>query len=165
MAQHDLFRYWLHRLNHTIPFLWRLHAVHHSVEKIYWLNTSRFHPFEKALQFVMDAFPFMLLGVNEEVFALHVILYGVNGFFQHANIDLKFGWLNYLVSSAELHRWHHSKAPEAVDRNFASPLPLWDLLFGTCYFPADRKPSDFGIHEPMARNWIGQMLHPFRKTP
>ena len=45
----DFARYWLHRLNHTIPVLWRLHAVHHSVDKMYWMNTSRFHPLEKAM--------------------------------------------------------------------------------------------------------------------
>ena len=58
----DLLRYWLHRWNHTLPFLWRFHAVHHSVDKLYWLNTSRFHPFEKLLQFLMDVTPFVLLG-------------------------------------------------------------------------------------------------------
>src|SRR5688572_17638683 len=33
----DFFRYWLHPLSHTLPFLWRLHAVHHSVDKLYWM--------------------------------------------------------------------------------------------------------------------------------
>ncbi|MEY3835620.1 MAG: hypothetical protein RI989_1048 [Bacteroidota bacterium] len=27
----DFFRYWIHRLSHTVPFLWRFHAVHHAL--------------------------------------------------------------------------------------------------------------------------------------
>ena len=112
----ELLRYWLHRLAHTWPLLWRLHAVHHSPEKLYWLNVGRFHPLEKALQFVLDALPFMLLGVNEQVIALYFVFYSINGFFQHSNIHLRYGLLNYLISSAELHRWHHSRIPPGVVR-------------------------------------------------
>ena len=28
--------YWGHRLTHTVPFLWRFHAVHHSIELMDW---------------------------------------------------------------------------------------------------------------------------------
>ncbi len=157
----DLFRYWLHRLNHTIPFLWRLHAVHHSVDKIYWLNTSRFHPLEKAMQFMMDAFPFILLGVNEQVFALHVILYGVNGFFQHSNIDLRFGWLNYVVSSSELHRWHHSRKVSESNNNYGNNVIIWDLVFGSFYHPSGKEVEELGlINKNYPKGLGGQMKAP-----
>lgn len=141
----DLLRYWLHRFNHTIPFLWRFHAVHHSVQKMYWLNTSRFHPFEKAMQFLMDVFPFMILGVSEKVIALHLILYGVNGFFQHCNIDLKFGWLNYIISSTELHRWHHSKNVNESNSNYGNNVSIWDLVFGSLYLPKNKSVEELGL--------------------
>jgi sterol desaturase/sphingolipid hydroxylase (fatty acid hydroxylase superfamily) len=131
----DFLRYWLHRLSHTIPFLWRFHAVHHSVDKLYWMNTSRFHPVEKSLQFCFDVFPFMLLAVSPEVIGLHLVLYGVNGFFQHCNIDLKYGWLNYIVSSTEHHRWHHSKNPKESNNNYGNNIILWDILFKSFYHP------------------------------
>ncbi len=141
----DLLRYWLHRLNHTIPFLWRLHAVHHSVDKLYWMNTTRFHPIEKAMQFMMDVLPFMMLGVSKEVIGLHLVLYGVNGFFQHSNIDLRYGWLNYIVSSTELHRWHHSRKPEESNKNYGNNVIVWDLLFGSFFMPEGKKVNELGL--------------------
>ena len=161
----DFARYWLHRLNHTIPVLWRLHAVHHSVDKMYWMNTSRFHPLEKALQFLMDVLPFMLLGVPEEVLALHLVLYGVNGFFQHCNIDLKFGWLNYIVSSTELHRWHHSRLPEESNNNYGNNVIVWDLLFGSYFIPEERKVEELGlINKNYPSDFTGQMKAPLRNN-
>jgi sterol desaturase/sphingolipid hydroxylase (fatty acid hydroxylase superfamily) len=141
----DLLRYWLHRWHHTLPFLWRFHAVHHSVEKLYWLNTSRFHPVEKFFQFLFDVTPFILLGVPAEVLALHLLWYGVNGFFQHANIDLKYGLLNYVVSSTDLHRWHHAQEAAVSNHNYGNNLIVWDLLFGTFYNPKNSRVEAIGL--------------------
>ncbi|WP_422822321.1 sterol desaturase family protein [Vreelandella nanhaiensis] len=35
----------MHRASHRIGWLWRLHAPHHSAERLYWLNGKRRHPF------------------------------------------------------------------------------------------------------------------------
>ena len=160
----DLLRYGLHRLSHTWTPLWKLHAVHHSVLKMYWLNTARFHPVEKSLQFLMDVLPFMLLGISEEVIALHLVLYGVNGFFQHCNADVRFGWLNYIVSSTELHRWHHSQHAKESNNNYGNNVIVWDLLFGTFYWPKDRSVKELGLHNPTypQRFW-GQMKAPVQQ--
>ena len=161
----DFLRYWLHRLSHNVPILWRLHAVHHSVTKMYWLNTSRFHPLEKALQFLMDVFPFMLLGVSEEVIALHLVLYGVNGFFQHCNINLCFGWLNYIVSSTEHHRWHHSKEISESNNNYGNNVIVWDILFGSFYLPKKRKVQTLGLLNPnYPKSFFKQLFTPFNKN-
>lgn len=69
----DLLRYWLHRFAHENDTLWRLHSVHHSVEQLYWLNTGRFHPIEKALQMALDSVPFVLMGVQPPVLALYYL--------------------------------------------------------------------------------------------
>ena len=100
----DFLRYWLHRAAHQYDVLWRLHSVHHSVEQLYWLNTARFHPLEKALQMVLDSLPFLLMQVDPRVLSLYYIAYATNGFFQHCNIHLRYGVLNYIVGSAETHR-------------------------------------------------------------
>ena len=157
----DFLRYWLHRLSHTVPFFWRFHAVHHSVEKLYWLNTSRFHPIEKLFQFILDVLPFVLLGVSKEVLAFHLVLYGVNGFFQHCNIQLKYGWLNYLVSSSDLHRWHHAKEIHESNNNYGNNIILWDLLFGSYYNP--NKPiSEIGLYNRQyPQQFEGQLTAPF----
>ena len=141
----DLLRYTLHRLCHTWAPLWRLHAVHHAPGKLYWLNVGRFHPLEEGLQFVFDALPFLLLGVSESVLALYFVFYAVNGFFQHANTDVRLGWLNYVVSGPELHRWHHSLDRAEANHNFGNNIILWDLLLGTYYLPANRTVTTIGV--------------------
>jgi sterol desaturase/sphingolipid hydroxylase (fatty acid hydroxylase superfamily) len=158
----DFLRYWLHRAAHRYPPLWRLHAVHHSPDRLYWLNVGRFHPLEKALQMAFDTLPFMLLGVGAEVIALYFVFYAVNGFFQHSNIRMRFGWLNWLVSSAELHRWHHARKPEESDNNFGNNLIVWDELFGTRYLPPDRDSDDLGLpNQNYPASFLAQLRTPF----
>lgn len=158
----DFLRYWLHRASHRYPPLWRLHAVHHSPDRLYWLNVGRFHPLEKALQMALDTLPFMLLGVGAEVIALYFVFYAVNGFFQHSNIRLRFGWLNWVISSAELHRWHHARLPEVSDHNFGNNLIIWDVLFGTRYLPPGRDSDDLGVlNRAYPQGFLAQLRTPF----
>jgi len=158
----DFLRYWVHRAAHQYSFLWRLHAVHHSTDKLYWVNTGRFHPIEKALQFVFDALPFILLGVAPEVLALYFVFYALNGFFQHSNIDLRFGVLNYIFSTAQLHRWHHSKSIEESSSNYGNNTIVWDLLFGSWFLPKEKEVKKLGLYNadyPMS--FTAQLKTPF----
>jgi hypothetical protein len=158
----DLMRYWVHRFAHTNPTLWRLHAVHHSPDKLYWLNTARFHPLEKVLQFTFDSLPFILLGVNEYVLAFYFVCYAVNGFYQHSNVHLRLGPLNYLFSTAELHRWHHSKNLQEANHNYSNTTIIWDIVFGTYYRPRDRRLGRTGIQNDRYPMSFGrQLLGPF----
>lgn len=159
----DFLRYWLHRFAHENKYLWRLHAVHHSVERLYWLNTARFHPLEKALQMALDSLPFLLMGVAEPVLASYYIAYATNGFFQHSNIRLRFGVLNYIVGSAELHRWHHSREPGESNANYGNNVIVWDLVFGTWFLPRDRQLQDVGLLDrDYPKSFLGMLRAPFR---
>jgi sterol desaturase/sphingolipid hydroxylase (fatty acid hydroxylase superfamily) len=160
----DLLRYWLHRFAHENDTLWRLHSVHHSVEQLYWLNTARFHPIEKTLQMCLDSLPFLLMGVHEQVLALYYIAYAANGFFQHCNIDLRYGVLNYIVGSAETHRWHHSRVPRESNANYGNTVIIWDLVFGTWFLPRDREIQDLGLQDrDYPKSFLGLMRAPFRR--
>lgn len=161
----DLLRYWLHRASHEIPWLWRLHAVHHSVGKLYWLNTARFHVFEKALQMCADSLPFLLMGVHPLVLSLYYLTYATNGFFQHSNIELRYGWLNYIVGSAETHRWHHSIEPREANANYGSTTAIWDVVFGTWFLPSERRVGELGLHDTsFPRSFVGLLGAPFRRS-
>jgi len=158
----DLPRYWLHRAAHEWTPLWRFHAVHHSVQKLNWINVGRFHPVDKSLQFVCDALPFILLGVSREVLALYFVVYSIKGFFQHSNVDVKLGWLNYIISGPELHRWHHSRTIKESNTNYGNNIILWDILFGTFFLPRHVSVGDLGLLNrdyPMA--FSSQMKAPF----
>ncbi|MCB1498827.1 MAG: sterol desaturase family protein [Bauldia sp.] len=160
----DFFRYWLHRAAHTYGPLWRLHAVHHAPEKLYTTNVFRFHPAEKVLQFLCDTLPFTLVGVGPEVIGAYFVFYSMSGLFQHSNCDVRLGWLNYLVSGPEVHRWHHSRKIEESNANYAHSFVVWDLIFGTYFRPADRDVSELGLlerHYP--QGFLGQLLAPFRR--
>ena len=160
----DLLRYWLHRACHTLPALWRLHEVHHSPDILYTLNVGRFHPLEKVLHFSLDTVPFVLLGVAPEVVAAYFLFYAVNGFFQHSNLQLRYGFLNYVVGSAETHRWHHARDPKVAYCNFGNTTIVWDLLFGTWYLPKDRS-LEIGIPDrDYPKDFWSQMFTPFRRA-
>src|SRR6185295_8636394 len=45
--------YVVHRIQHRGGLLWRLHAVHHSVPRMYWLNNGRNHPLDVVLTLVL----------------------------------------------------------------------------------------------------------------
>ncbi|NNE85077.1 MAG: sterol desaturase family protein [Alphaproteobacteria bacterium] len=162
----DFLRYWMHRAFHRFTPLWRLHAVHHSPHRLYWLNVGRFHPLEKAIQFLADALPFILLGVSEPVLAVYFVFFAINGFFQHSNCSVRLGPLNYVVSGPELHRWHHSQLPTESDTNFGNNLIVWDLIFGTRFLPADRKVETLGLqNRGYPQQFLAQMKSPFSVDP
>ncbi len=45
----DLGFYWTHRMFHAVPWLWRFHAIHHSIEELDWLAAARVHPVDQIL--------------------------------------------------------------------------------------------------------------------
>ena len=158
----DSTRYWLHRISHEWEPLWRFHAVHHSPHRLYTLNVGRFHPIDKSLQFLLDALPFIVMGVPSAVLSLYFVFYAVNGFFQHSNVDVKLGLLNYLMSGPELHRWHHSMIKEESNHNYGNHLIVWDWLFGTRYLPSDREVEELGlINRRYPTGFTQQMAAPF----
>ncbi|MGB5326014.1 MAG: sterol desaturase family protein [Pseudomonadales bacterium] len=155
-------RYWIHYAAHKVPWLWRLHAVHHSPNRLYLLNAARFHPVEKILFQLPEVVPFILLGTNIETITLYLTFNSIHGLFQHSNIHLRLGWLNYIFSMTELHRWHHSKLPDESDRNFGNNLIIWDILFGTFYWPRNREVGDIGLlSAEYPKTYLGQIKAPF----
>ena len=115
------------------------------------------------MQLSLTSLPFILLGVNEAVLVLYLVFYSINGFFQHCNIHLHYGLLNYLISSAELHRWHHSRDPKISAHNFGNNLSIWDLLFGTWFLPTVRRPKQLGLKDRnFPKTFCAQFRAPFQ---
>lgn len=129
-------KYWSHRLHHQRAPLWWLHAMHHSSERLYFLNGLRFHPLNYTLNFVIAVLPVMALGVSPEAIVGYLAITQPIVLLQHANIDLKHGWLNRVFSTPEVHRWHHSTRSDEANRNYGNALLIWDHVFGT-FKPAE----------------------------
>ncbi|MDD9892956.1 MAG: sterol desaturase family protein [Gammaproteobacteria bacterium] len=157
-------RYWVHFAAHKTDWLWRLHAVHHSPNRLYFLNANRFHPLEKLIFQIPEVAPFVLLGTPVEVIAMYFTFNGIHGLTQHSNIHIKGGVLNYVFSLTELHRWHHSQKIEESDRNFGNNLIVWDMVFGTFFHPKNREVETIGLLNPEYPKTVsGQLVAPFAK--
>jgi sterol desaturase/sphingolipid hydroxylase (fatty acid hydroxylase superfamily) len=156
----DFIGYWMHRWFHVTK-LWRFHAVHHSPKHLDWISAYRMHPFNDAFSRVMQALPLLLLGYPPKVLIAYVPFIVVFVVFLHTNIRWTFGPLKYVISSPTFHRWHHASEQDAIDRNYATIFPIWDLLFGTFYLP-ERQPEKYGVKDDsVPESFLGQMLYPF----
>jgi len=157
--------YWVHRGLHEVPLLWRFHATHHSPGRLYWLNAARFHPVDAALLYTVATAPLVVLGAGAEVLLLYTVWVSVHGLFQHCNVRLRLGPLNYIFSMAELHRWHHSLTLEEANSNYGNNILLWDLVFGTVHYPKDRAASaSIGLADlpGFPKSYLAQVLSPWR---
>jgi sterol desaturase/sphingolipid hydroxylase (fatty acid hydroxylase superfamily) len=158
----DLIFYWVHRLFHTTR-LWPFHAVHHSSEQLDWLSSMRFHPINDVVSRVVQAVPLVLLGFAPVAVVCVIPVIVVFIVVTHADVPWTWGPLKHVLVSPVYHHWHHSSEPEAVDKNFAGVLVLWDWLFGTRYMPADRRPTVYGlVGEPTPGGFLTLLAHPFR---
>lgn len=157
--------YWAHRLGHEVPILWRFHAVHHSVTRLWVVNTGRFHFVDTIKAALFGLGPALLIGMPDNVIVWNTAITAYVGLLTHCNIEMRFGWLNHVFNTPALHRWHHSKVLEEGDRNYGENLMIWDLVFGT-YFNADRRPPvHIGIRDTMPASFAGQLAYPFRRQP
>lgn len=161
----EFFDYWPHRILHRVPRLWRFHMIHHSPERLYWLNATRSHPAEMAFRGVFNILPLALLGAGTDVMVLFVLVSMCVGLFQHANIDFVLGPLAWIFSVGEMHRWHHSEDLAEASHNYGNNFLFWDVVFGSWYRPRDRRaPERLGIAglEGFPRSWLRQLAEPFR---
>lgn len=92
------------------------------------------------LTYIPSYFLLVALGCNELVLAYFGLVSSVHSIFQHANLQLKLGPLNWIFSMAELHRWHHSRTIEEANTNFGQTISIWDWVFGTRFLTQDREP-------------------------
>jgi sterol desaturase/sphingolipid hydroxylase (fatty acid hydroxylase superfamily) len=155
--------YWGHRLSHTVPFLWRFHAVHHSIEEMDWLASGRLHPLDQA--FTQGAFlaPLLVLGYDGGVFGGAAVFLTALALFQHSNTRLRFPGLRWVINTPQWHHWHHASHAEARDKNFG--VPVVDKVFGTAYMPKGVYATEFGIPDPVPpTSYVRQMAYPFTKA-
>ena len=160
--------YWAHRWMHEVPWLWRFHAIHHSAEEMDFLVNTRTHPVDSVFGRLCGLAPMYLLGLAQPmgnrmdmVPVLFALIGGLWGFFVHANVRWRFGWLENVIATPAFHHWHHNNDAVALrGKNYASMLPWLDRCFGSLHLPA-ALPERYGIDEAMAPDLAGQLLQPF----
>jgi lathosterol oxidase len=160
----DLGQYWSHRAFHRVPWLWRLHAIHHSSRRMDWLAGSRLHVIDTMVTRGVVLAPLFLLGFSQPALYAYLVFVSFHSVFIHANVGFRFDWLDQVIATPRAHHWHHAVAP--IDKNFAVHLPVLDRIFGTQHLPADNAfPEAYGIAgHPVPEGWGRQLLHPFRRS-
>lgn len=151
----ELIVYWVHRLHHRVPFLWRwIHQLHHSAERVDVFGAAYFHPFEIIEGTVVGVLFFnVVLGLAPEAAVLAVLWQAFNGVFQHGNIRTPV-WLGYLVQRPEAHAIHHERGVH--DFNYAN-LPVWDIVFGTFRSPSSWQ-GTAGFYSGASKHTVRMLL-------
>lgn len=160
----DLGLYAMHRASHASGVLWKLHAVHHSPERLYWLNGARRHPLSALVLAGPGLTVLFLLGATPIAVAAWLSVMSVHLAFQHANLDYRLGPFRFLLGVAEMHRFHHQRAFEEAQVNFGEVFLIWDWLFGTLHqTPGSPRKGAVGLQgEAAPRRYLEQLVWPFR---
>lgn len=155
--------YWYHRISHRKKWLWRFHTVHHGVQRVYSVNSARFHVVDIFFNMLAYLAPLSLFGVSEEVFYAFLAINSITGLLEHANIRFEGGPLNYVFNTAQLHRWHHSEVSKESQTNFGKVLCVFDLIHGTWFLPKVRDVGTVGIgkHRLVPVTFLAQTIYPF----
>ncbi|MBA3456859.1 MAG: sterol desaturase family protein [Deltaproteobacteria bacterium] len=157
----DAASYLVHRVLHRTRLLWPVHAVHHGLPRVWFLNALHNHVLDIALSTGLALLPLYALGFPPEVVGAVGALTVAHAWFQHANADLRLGWLNRVIAGPELHRWHHSINREESDANYGFVFAIWDVLLGTWRAPGT--PAQIGVRgAPPMDTLVEQAIAPFR---
>ncbi len=155
----DFTIYWIHRAQHKSDTLWRTHAWHHSIEEMYWFagfRTSFAHSFLYNIPQATIPMLFFGLGTFETsiAFAIGMLVQ----FWEHTNLKVSLGPLEYVFITPQYHRVHHS-ANMLSRRNFGTTFSVWDRLFGTYTDPRTVPAgTPLGLGEPVDRKRVPRML-------
>ena len=168
----DLVVWGQHVVFHRVPWLWRLHRVHHADPDLDVTSGLRFHPVEILLSVGIKLGAVAALGPSAAaVVAFEVILNGM-ALFNHANLAWPAGVeraARWLVVTPDVHRIHHSIREEERHRNFGFNLVIWDRMFGTFVGEprggqeglvvgdvAELRPGDVALAAMLARPFVGE---------
>ncbi|MBK4989966.1 sterol desaturase family protein [Pseudomonas sp. S36] len=158
----------VHYASHRSERLWRLHAVHHSVTRMYGFNGLLKHPLHQLLETLGGTLPLLLLGLPVQVAALLAFSIAIQLLLQHSNVDMRIGALRHVVAWAPVHRLHHLKYGTTGDVNFALFFPLWDRLLGTSlHLPAYVLAHDdlgIGDRPDYPQTFFAQMREPWSRA-
>jgi len=130
----DLVRYAVHWSYHVVPFLWRVHHVHHSDPDLDVSTGARAHPIEVILTQGANLATVAILAAPPAAVLTTELLSCAESFFSHANASLP-GWLErplrWMFVTPDMHRIHHSQEFQEQSKNLGDVFPWWDRLFRT----------------------------------
>ena len=155
----DFMQWWIHRLLHRVPALWRFHQIHHSVVdgEMDWIVSFRFSWVEIIVYRSLQYLPLAVMGFGTEAIMFHAVFGTLIGHLNHANVRLDYGPLRYLLNSPAMHLWHHDAHGPKHGWNFGIIFSCWDWLLGTAHLP-DHPPKALGFPgvQDVPRDFLAQ---------
>ena len=156
----DFAEFLFHRAQHAVPWLWRMHSLHHADPSMNVTTTER-HFWADSLLKAVTIWPAVAIALQPSAadFAIYATI-SLYNYFSHANLKVDFGRWSWVLNSPAYHRLHHSRAAEDHDANFAALFPIFDLLLGSY-----RRPRGFvetGL-ERCPRSIADALLWPVRQ--
>ena len=132
--------YFMHRIYHEVPLLWRLHAVHHSDTELDFSTAYRHHVLEVLLTALATLPVLMVLGPDVSVLVAYQLLSALVVALSHANIS--FGpvlnrVLAWVIVTPDFHRVHHSSDVRFTNSHYCTVTPIFDHLLGTAHAPQE----------------------------
>ena len=156
----DVLIYGQHVMMHNVPFLWRLHRMHHTELGLDVTSAVRFHPLEIVVSMLIKMAFVLIMGIPiAAIIVFEIILNGL-ALFNHSNIKLPRPLehlMRTLFITPEIHWIHHSEIVNETNSNYGFNLVIWDKIFGT-YLDKPTLPykdlrqglSEFGFDKPLS---------------
>ena len=130
-------QYLVHYLLHNVPWMWRLHMVHHSDTHVDATTATRHHPGDYLLREVFSLIAIVIGGIPLAYYLFYRILTVFFAYFTHANISLPRALdraLSYIIVTPDMHKFHHHFERPWTDTNFGNIFSFWDRMFGTLVY-------------------------------
>jgi len=134
VAVRSLATYVIHRLSHRLPWLWRIHRVHHADTALDLSTGFRNHPLELLVVAPWLALATVTFGLDPVTLLAYETAAVVFSLWDHANVrlpDRADRTLRAALITPAMHHVHHSAVPAETDSNYGDVFSLWDRLFGT----------------------------------
>jgi sterol desaturase/sphingolipid hydroxylase (fatty acid hydroxylase superfamily) len=166
----DLVIYAQHVVFHRVPWLWRVHRMHHADVEIDVTTGVRFHPLEILLSIAIKMAAVLALGAPAAAVVVFEVLLNATAMFNHSNVRLPPRLdhaARLFIVTPQMHEVHHSAERRETDSNFGFNLSWWDRLFGT-YYEKSQAGDDVTIGLPAFRGadeirLLRMLTQPFRR--
>ena len=166
----DFIQWFTHVLLHRFNVLWEFHKVHHSVEQMGFAAHLRYHWMENVFYTPMKYLAVMFIGgfTPDQAFIVFYTAIAI-GHLNHANINVSYGPLSYIINNPRMHIWHHALALPENHRNgvnFGISLAIWDYIFKTNYIPSDGRDIKLGFQNlsKFPHSFWKQLVYGFGKN-
>jgi sterol desaturase/sphingolipid hydroxylase (fatty acid hydroxylase superfamily) len=169
----DFLAWFHHFVRHRVPWIWRIHAIHHSQEQLNVFSSYRIHPMDYVVSVTIVSLPMFITGSTTTEAFVFSMLSVVHAMLTHANLRWDMGPLRYILVTPQSHRIHHSTLPEHYGKNLGVVFSVWDRLFRTHHdgreypaavgLPDPSFPRDRDVTRGILQTVVMQWAHPFRR--